>query len=213
MAVTYTDDIWNLLHILSLNVIPDMNKIQMTEQDKIKKDIPKMLNLFNLFVNELHTIYSSLPFPIVPVITSCTTQIHVFQWIYNVRKNIMTTIPSLEELSIYYQAPNKIESPSALITKDVWGAYTWRFIHTFTLHTTRLDKVSNLFSILFSILPCSICREHATHYLSDNPIPVESNRDAFKWSIHFHNQVTLRTNNTYGNRKRVYTVEEAILMY
>lgn len=205
--MSYTDDVWNVLHMLSLTVIPDSKKNETHAQER--------LELFSSFVTELHTVYSSDPLPTVPPITSCTTQIHVFEWMYNVRKNITKLIPSLKELSIYYQASNKLEPPSALITKDVWGAYIWRFIHTFTLHTTRLglDKMSSLFSKLFTLLPCSICRDHAAEYLRSNPIPVQSNRDAFKWSVDFHNQVITRTNDTYGYRKRTFTIDEALVLY
>ena len=201
--MNYTDEIWNFLHMLSLVIIPKSNP----------DDLEKRLNTFHEFFIMVHSLYSSIPFPSSPSILLCTEPIQLFEWVYNVRKILFKRIPNKDKLLEYYRPVNKMESISALITKDVWGPYTWRFIHTLALHTNQLYIIPKLLPLLISILPCPICREHASKYIKENPINITTNQDAFSWTILFHNNVSSRINDTIGSRKKPYTIEEAILLY
>ena len=201
--MNYTDEIWNFLHMLSLVIIPKSKP----------DDLEKRLETFQEFFTMIHSIYSSLPFPSVPSILLCKEPIQLFEWVYNVRKILFKRVPSMDKLLDYYRPVNKMESISSLITKDVWGPYTWRFIHTLALHTNQLSIVPKLLPLLFSILPCPICREHALKHIKENPININTNQDAFSWTVLFHNNVSSRINITIGTRKKQCSIEEAILLY
>jgi Erv1 / Alr family len=204
--MNYTDDIWNFLHMLSLVIIPKSKP----------DDLEKRLQTFHEFFIMVHSIYSSIPFPSNPFvqsILSCKEPIQLFEWVYNVRKLLFKHIPHIDKVLEYYRPVNKMEPISALITKDVWGPYTWRFIHTLALHTNQLSILPKLLPLLFFILPCPICREHAHTFIKEHPINITTNYEAFSWTILFHNNVSSRINDTIGSRKKPYSVEDAIVLY
>ena len=61
------------------------------------------------------------------------------------------------------------------------------------------------------MLPCEICKVHATHYIDDIKKQLDiicSGRDSlFKWSVDFHNSVNKR------NNKKEISYEEAYKIY
>jgi hypothetical protein len=187
------EETWNILHILSLTILEDVKK----------EDAHSFVFKLKEFLDQVLLYFKK----VIPTesIMECTDSNQLFRWMYECRKNI-TSSPPFKELLSYYQPMNKKES--SLLTKDVWGAYIWKWMHRISL--TSNSNLSLLFSSLFNILPCEKCKTHALEYCNQFPIP---SQNVFEWTIQFHNEVSKQTNAEYGKRKRSYTVEESRIRY
>jgi hypothetical protein len=193
IELDYTDPIWNLLHMLSLTVL-----------DIEPKNVKTNLDLFVSFLRQLHELISTSEYYDVSSIYECSTPIALFEWVYSLRKRNQVSYMDLESCKSYYFPIHKNEHPSGLLTKNVWGPYTWTVIHYITKKFTNKEKVSSFLLSLYKILPCEICRNHAQEYLAEHPVT----KDTFSWSVEFHNQVSLRLNQTNGTRKKIYQLQE-----
>jgi hypothetical protein len=188
------DETWNILHILSLTILEGVKK----------EEVSPLLVKMKEFVNQVFICFEKIYN--TESIMTCSDSNQLFQWIYECRKNI-SGAPSFNSIVDYYQPMNKNERPSSLLTKEVWGAYIWKWMHRMALHR---DSLSPLFLALFSILPCEKCKNHALEYCKQFPIP---DQRIFEWTILFHNAVSKQTNEEYGKRKRSYTIEESRRLY
>lgn len=83
---------------------------------------------------------------------------------------------------------------------DVWGPHGWKFFHFVALgypkNPTDEDKINykTFFTMIPSILPCSICSSHYATNLEKHPITDEILSDRtklFNWSIDMHNEVNI----------------------
>ena len=188
------DETWNILYILSLTILEDVKK----------EDAYTLVSKLKSFLDQV-LLYFKKVCP-TESIMQCTDTNQLFLWMYECRKKISDS-PPFKKLIDYYQSMNKKERPGSLLTKDVWGAYIWKWMHKTALTNTN---VSPLFYSLFNILPCEKCKTHALAYYNQFPIP---SQNAFEWTIQFHNSVSKQTNEEYGKRRRYYTVEESLSMY
>lgn len=96
---------------------------------------------------------------------------------------------------------------------DVWGPHGWKFIHYITLgypyNPTESDKKEYklFFSLLGSVIPCSICGNNYIEHLKIKPLTDEvlSNKQKFiEWGINMHNLVNME------NHKKVLTYEDGM---
>ena len=80
-----------------------------------------------------------------------------------------------------------------------WGPITWFFLHTLSVKMSKEHyfKVKNdLFKYIKQLcycLPCPMCANHATHYISKLNAP-NSKDDFIKFLIDFHNSVNVKLN-------------------
>jgi len=131
-----------------------------------------------------------------------------FDWTYACRKALSTSsrrMASLNEFRTMYDRH--------CITKDVWGPYFWEWIHLLALSTSNLSLLSTFLPLLYSLIPCPQCREHAPQYLAEHPLTSDTNDAAFAWTVGFHNGVCERLNSTIGTRKPIWTVCQARQWY
>lgn len=93
-----------------------------------------------------------------------------------------------------------LEFPS---DSKIWGPGVWWTIHVTALNADTVEKMKKYMeyiNLILPKLPCDTCREHATTYLSQNPIEKYmhikddegNNTGMFKWSWVFHNAVNAR---------------------
>ena len=96
---------------------------------------------------------------------------------------------------------------------DVWGPHGWKFIHYITLgypyNPTESEKLEykKFFSLLGSVIPCSICGNNYIEHLKIKPLTdnVLSNKQKFiEWGIDMHNLVNME------NNKQIITYEDGM---
>lgn len=83
-----------------------------------------------------------------------------------------------------------------------WGKITWYFIHTFCerIHSdffaANREKCLAILTSVCHMIPCPLCRTHATEYMKRNPLNrlVKNKEDLKAYFHHFHNQATLNGN-------------------
>ena len=99
----------------------------------------------------------------------------------------------------------------------VWGPKFWSILHLGTMlypenpSQTYKERMKWFIWGIPVIIPCDICRDHATAYITkrENEINtvVSSKQELFKFFVDFHNAVNKR----YG--KPVLSYEEAYALY
>lgn len=96
---------------------------------------------------------------------------------------------------------------------DVWGPYGWKFFHFIALgypkNPTEEDKINykTFFTLVPSILPCSICSNHYANNLKKYPITDEILSDRinlFNWTVDMHNEVNI------SNDKKIIDYDTAL---
>lgn len=83
-----------------------------------------------------------------------------------------------------------------------WGRITWYFIHAFCerideqFFNTNIDACMTVLTNVCSMIPCPLCRNHATDFLKKFPIKkmVRTKEDLKMYFFRFHNQATLNGN-------------------
>ena len=103
---------------------------------------------------------------------------------------------------------------------DVWGPYTWFFLHsitfTYPINPSEIDKKTyyNFISGLQHVLPCRQCKMHFKKLLSDIPLYpyLDTRKNFVRWMIEVHNRVnislkkkTLNIIEVLNNYKEWYT--------
>ena len=123
------------------------------------------------------------------------------------RKNnyndILGSIPS-EEFIDERQQICKLQSdrPHAFVSSKVWGSLLWMVLHTGTLTYPKVpnykekdDRLKFLQSF-HSMIPCIICKKHASLYITNNAHLIEksvqSSYELFTFFWIFHNAVNAR---------------------
>ena len=111
----------------------------------------------------------------------------------------------------------KSNKPENTSNPSIWGPSFWFTIHngicTYPISASLIQKERMKGFILGipAMLPCEICKVHATHYIDDVKKQLDiicSGRDSlFKWSVDFHNSVNKR------NNKKELSYEEARKIY
>jgi hypothetical protein len=100
-----------------------------------------------------------------------------------------------------------------VIGPDKWGVHGWKFIHHIALgypnNPTENDKnnYKSFFTLMGTVLPCSICSEHYNENLLIHPLNDEvlsSKTNLINWTIDMHNEV----NKKHG--KKIYDYDEAL---
>ena len=120
---------------------------------------------------------------------------------------------------IHDQIPDVVKSEKIKNTSNptIWGPSFWFTIHngicTYPISASLIQK-ERMKGFILGIpvmLPCEICKVHATHYIDDIKKQLDiicSGRDSlFKWSVDFHNSVNKR------NNKKELSQEEARKIY
>ena len=96
---------------------------------------------------------------------------------------------------------------------DKWGVHGWKFIHHIAIgypnSPTENDKnnYKSFFTLMGTVLPCSICSEHYNENLLIHPLNDEvlsSKTNLINWTIDMHNEV----NKKHG--KKIYDYDEAL---
>ncbi len=96
---------------------------------------------------------------------------------------------------------------------DVWGPYGWKFFHFIALgypkNPTEEDKINykTFFTLVPSILPCSICSGHYAKNLKKYPITDDILSDRiklFNWTVDMHNEVNV------SNGKEIVNYDAAL---
>ena len=99
------------------------------------------------------------------------------------------------------------------IGPEIWGPHGWKFIHyiafAYPIEPTENDKqkYKTFFSILGSVLPCSICKEHYEENLKKYPLTdtvLKNKINLTLWTIDLHNEVNKLSN------KKIYDYDTAI---
>jgi len=141
----------------------------------------------------------------------------LFSWTHRLREHLCYVLkkkcPSLSDLTSYFH-------PS-MLTKDVWGPSIWRLLHTTLLRSKIVQgncppqikiAVKAFITCLAIMLPCPKCRSHAWEYYSNHDIEpyLSNNLHMFEWSVLFHNEVTIRTNDEHGFKRKIYSPIEAL---
>ena len=98
---------------------------------------------------------------------------------------------------------------------NLWGPPLWKFLHLVSIHypikPSKKDKEEHkkFLHSLKHILPCPICANHYSEYMSDskieNALQNKENYIKLIWSL--HNDVNKRT------QSKMYTFEEFIKLY
>ena len=122
-------------------------------------------------------------------------------------------------VQIPVQPPDVVKSEKIKNTSNpaIWGPSFWFTIHngicTYPISASLIQK-ERMKGFILGIpvmLPCEICKVHATHYIDDIKKQLDiicSGRDSlFKWSVDFHNSVNKR------NNKKEISYEEAYKIY
>ena len=115
---------------------------------------------------------------------------------------------SLKPLPDLYQKVKTRCTTSSSKSPQIWGKYTWLFLHciTFCFPTCptkkEIQQHVRFFQSLTVLLPCSHCRQHLREYLQQHPIRValEQGKQSFiKYCIDLHNFI----NETYTDKKKL----------
>ena len=97
-----------------------------------------------------------------------------------------------------------------LTNAQYFGPGIWHMMHGAALEADmKPSDVTNFIwflNLALNILPCPDCRNHFARYVKDNPLPVRPHNNVigdpetavnqgvyFKWTVDFHNAVTVRT--------------------
>ena len=82
------------------------------------------------------------------------------------------------------------------MSKVIWGKYIWKALHYISLGypndptEQQKDDYKTFYTLLKSVLPCKICREHYKENLKNHPLSNDAlkNKDSLiKWTIDLHN--------------------------
>ena len=121
------------------------------------------------------------------------------------------------QVRVYNAPKTEPETRAKHVTPEVWGKPLWFSLHHGALHyppnpSDVIQKnMLNFIIGLPSIIPCSICREHATQYINNAKSTlqdvVSSPDKLFRFFWEFHNSVNERT------RKRMFSYEEVYELY
>lgn len=83
-----------------------------------------------------------------------------------------------------------------------WGKITWYFLHTFCekideeYFIQNKTKCIEILETVCNIIPCPLCRVHASKYLKQNPMNklIHSKEDLKNYFFKFHNNATKQAN-------------------
>lgn len=137
--------------------------------------------------------------------------------------------------TVIYKKPSvntnkQATKPKDTITRLEWGAPIWTLFHTLA-HKIKEEhyntKFAELLTIIKSIsanLPCPICTEHATKYLSSiNRLSLKTKEDMKLMLFQFHNVVNERKgynafplnelNSKYDNANTINVINNFIVSY
>ena len=82
--------------------------------------------------------------------------------------------------------------------KVIWGKHVWKALHYIAVGypnepTEQQKKDYKMFyTLLKTVLPCNVCREHYTENLKQLPITddvLKNNSSLIKWTIDLHNLI------------------------
>lgn len=89
-----------------------------------------------------------------------------------------------------------------LMDPNIWGKHGWKFIHFvaqgYPNEPSQEQKLhyKNFLNSIQHILPCSLCKDHYSQNLINNPIDdtVLRNKNSFlNWTVKLHNIVNMQT--------------------
>ena len=108
------------------------------------------------------------------------------------------------------------------IMSKIWSNPTWAFFHTFaekvdeSFYNRNRDICLQIIKTICNILPCPICRVHATNYMKKIKIQQLRTKNDFRMMLFkFHNQVNRRLRKPSFNAKdlgkyKVYAIKNSI---
>lgn len=121
-----------------------------------------------------------------------------------------------------YHMHNLEDDKNKLTNPDSFGPGEWSILHEQGARAKTYDKMLQYAELVKEIvddIKCSNCRNHATQYLSENPIEkhytsdenysIDDDLKCFHWSWKFHNTVNVRLRGQGDTRKKIISFEEA----
>ena len=89
-------------------------------------------------------------------------------------------------------------NPPQPVVENTWGPHFWETLHIISFNypdnPTNAQKQAawNFFNSLSFLLPCPVCCNHCSDYISSNPPLVYNKQFLTKWVSDLHNSVNLR---------------------
>ena len=90
---------------------------------------------------------------------------------------------------------------------NIWGPNLWVFLHTMSFNYPQnpsekdINTHIDFFNSLVHILPCSVCKDHYSTFIEQNPVKdyLNNRESIIRWVLKCHNNVNKLNNKNEWN--------------